>query len=244
MQTTGSLDDTVDTYTHGFIIKEKWDNLKISSLLVNHYLDQREGFMGVQKGSQLPTNSGKILQYVNRFFSIDGLLSLVMGNSYHGGPLAVSRSQEFSDNLARAPHVAGFLKMVCIFIFPWLIFFVIAGRWKALAYWFLIYFSILLWAPLWTLLYHIVVSLSLSADTLAAFGKLSDGISLYSAELVSSRMYHIFAVYSWLQLLIGTLFTGALIYFMRPILQDTEGDQMPDSVGTATKVGGMAGGLL
>lgn len=243
--TTGSLDDTYEKYLPGGIItEEKWDNLKISSLLVNHYLDQSEGMMGVQKGSQLPTNSGKVLQYVNRFFSIDGFLSLVMGKEYHGAPLAASRAQEFSENLARAPHVAGFLKMVAIFVFPWLIFFIVAGRWKVLVYWFLIYFSVLLWAPLWALLYHIVVSLSLSADVLQSFGELSDGVSLYSAELVTSRLYHIFSVYSWLQLIIGTLFTGSLIYFIRPVLNDTESDQMPEAVGSATRVSKTIGSVL
>lgn len=242
--TTGNLDGTYNKYLPNDIVtEERWDNLKMSGLLVNHYIDQREGLMGVQKGSQLPTNSGRVLQYVNRFFSVDGLLSLVMGKEYHGAPLAASRAQDFSENLARAPHVAGFLKMVAIFVFPWLMFFVVAGRWKVLVYWFLIYFSILLWTPLWTLLYHIVASLSLSAEVLGAFGELSDGISLYSSELVTSRLYHIFSVYSWLQLLIGTLFTGSLIYFIRPVLTDTESDEMPEAVGNATKVGKTVGAI-
>lgn len=213
-----------------YIDKVKWTNLNISSYLTNHYLDEHESYFGIQKGSQLPTTSGRVFQYINRFFSWDTLLSVFGQRELHGASLAASRAQEFSENLARAPHVAGFIKMFAIMIFPWLVFFVVAGYWRVLYYWFLIYFSVLLWTPIWTLLYHIMVSLSMSADTMAAFGQLSDGISLYSASLITSRMYYFFAVYSWLQLLIGTVFTGGLIYFIKPMLSDTDRDTAPEFV--------------
>ncbi len=74
---------------------------------------------------------------------------------------------------------------------------------------------------------------------LESFGKLNDGIALYSAHLVSSRIYHLFAVYSWLQLLTGTAFTGMLLYFIRPALSDTKGDSAPEVVHAAKTVGGM-----
>ena len=212
-----------------------WANFQVSSLLVNHYLDSHEDLMGIQKPSELPTNSGKIFQYINRLFSFDGLLSLFGGRSLHGASLAASRAQEFSDNLSRAPHVAGFIKMVAIFIFPWLVFAIVAGYWKVLVYWFLVYFSVLLWTPIWTLLYHIIVGISLSSEVMEAFGSVSDGISLYGAELITSRMYQMFAVYSWLQLLIGTLFTGGLLYFVRPMLTDTQKDSAPDFLDDAGK---------
>ena len=73
-------------------------------------------------------------------------------------------------------------------------------------------------------------------------GELGDGISLYSAELVTSRIYHLYAVYSWLQLLTGTLFTGMLLYFVRPALPDHQEDSAPEFLETAqrgaTKVAG------
>ena len=114
-----------------------------------------------------------------------------------------------------------------------------------LAYWWLMYFSVLLWTPIWALLYHVMASITLSAEVLESFGKLNDGISLYSASLVSSRIYHMFAVYSWLQLLTGTAFSGALLYFIRPAMTDTETDSSPENASTvvegagkvATKVG-------
>lgn len=206
-----------------------WENYQVSNFLVNEYTSQHEAFDGVQKGSQLPTTGGRIIQYLHRI-GFDGFISLFGGGQYSGAWVAASRSQEFSENLARAPHVAGFIKMLLIAAFPWLLFFVVAGYWRVLVYWWLMYFSVLLWAPIWTLLYHVMTSIALSAETLEAFGRLNNDISLYSAQVISSRLYHLFAVYAWLQLLTGTVFTGMLMYFIRPALTDTESDSAPDAV--------------
>ena len=205
--------------------------------LVDHFLESKEGFAGIQKGSQPPSGMARAIQYVNRFFSWDGLLS-VFGREGHGAALSAERAQEFSENLSRAPHVAGFIKLALIAVFPWLVFLVVAGHWRALLYWYLIYFSVLIWTPIWTLFYHIMLGISLSTETLAAFGKLSDGISLYSANLVSSRMNYMFAAYSWIQLIIGVTFTGSLLWFMRPLLSDSESDSAPDFIGDAKSTAG------
>lgn len=213
-----------------------WENYEVSNFLVNEYHNQHEAALGIQKGSQVPTTGGRIIQYLNRITGFDGLLSLLSGGDLQGAWVAASRSQEFSESLARAPHVAGFIKMFLIAIFPWLIFFVVAGHWRVLTQWWLIYFSVSLWTPIWCLLYHVMTSIALSAETMAAFGKLNDGISLYSAQLISSRIYHLFAVYTWLQLLTGTAFTGMLLYFIRPALSDTESDSAPEVIDGAGKV--------
>ena len=217
------------------------NNLVASSLLTNRYLAEHEGMMGVQKGSQLPTTGGRIAQYLVRFFSWSGFAGAIGLKQYQGAMLAASRSEDFSENLARAPHVAGFIKMMAIAVFPWLLFFVVAGFWRVILYWYLIYFSVLLWTPIWTLLYHIMVNISLSSDVMKAFGTLGDGISLYSAELVTSRMYYLFSVYSWLQLLTGTLFSGMLLYFLRPALSDTQKDELPETINAGAKVAATAG---
>lgn len=209
-----------------------FENYQISNLLVNEYHSEHEGFFGVQKGSQLPTTGGRIIQYFNRITGFDGLLSLFSNGELQGAWVAATRSQEFSENLARAPHVAGFIKMLLIAAFPWLLFFVVAGYWRVLIYWWLIYFSLLLWTPIWTLLYHVMTSIALSADTMEAFGKLNDGISLYGAQLISSRIYHLFAVYAWLQLLIGIALTGWAALYFRPVLSDSESDSAPDAAPT------------
>lgn len=229
------------------------EKLRVSNYLVNYFYDQRESFMGIQKGAQPATGTARIYQYLSRVFSWDAITTLFSGGSTagHGASLAANRAQEFSDNVARAPHIAGAIKMVLIFIFPWLVFVIVAGYWRVLIYWFLIYLSVLLWTPVWTLFYHIFVNISLSADMLEAFGKLSDGVSLYSAGLITQRMNYLFAVYSWIQLLVGVTLTGGLLFFLRPILSDSQGNSSPQfmdniqegagKVGTVAKVGGIVG---
>ena len=220
-----------------------YQNLKMSMALVDHYLGERESAFGIQKGSQPEGGSARIFQYVNRFFSWDGLMS-IFGRQTHGAALAAQRSQEFSENLTRAPHVAGFIKMALIALFPWLIFPIVAGHWRVLVWWMLGYTSVLLWAPIWTLFYHVMMGISLSAETLAAFGQLSDGISLYSANLITSRMNYMYAVYSWLQLLIGAGFTGSVLWFARPVLADAEEETTPEFLGEAGKVATTAGRFI
>ncbi|MGE4233047.1 MAG: hypothetical protein AB7F43_06940 [Bacteriovoracia bacterium] len=215
-------------------------NLHASHALVNHFMGQKEAPLGIMKGSQVPAAGGRILQYMHRIFSVDGFLSLVSNNRLHGAALTAKRSQEFSENLQRAPHIAGFTKMVLIFIFPWLIFFVVAGRWKVLVYWYALYFSVALWAPIWTLFYHIVNSIALSAETMEAFGHLSDGVSLVGAEMISSRMYQMFAVYSWIQLLIGPAPTMLLAWQLSPLLRDTESDNTSEALEGISSMGSVA----
>jgi hypothetical protein len=226
--------DTFRTMLHGYLgdsmTDKTWINLQVSMNLVDHYLEQREGFGAIRKGSQPQSGSSRIYQYLNRLFHLDAWIG-GLNQEWHGASLAAERSQEFSENLSRAPHVAGFIKLAMIAIFPWLVFPIVAGYWRVLLWWMLGYSSVLLWAPIWTLFYHVMMGISLSADTLAAFGELSDGISLYSANLVTSRMNYMYAAYSWIQLLIGAGFTGSVLWFARPILSDSQADAAPEFVG-------------
>ncbi len=210
-----ALSQVSDDAKLGPLTLQAFTNSYLSQVLVNEYTNEHEAYLGVQKGSQLPGAMGWIMQYFRRL-TPGGLLSSIWGGELQGAWVAAERSQEFSENLARAPHVAGFIKMLLIAVFPWLLFLVVAGRWKILVTWWVVYFSVLLWTPIWTLLYHIMTSIALSAETLEAFGRLNDEVSLYSAQLISHRIYHLFAVYSWLQLLTGTAFTGAMLFFLRP----------------------------
>lgn len=209
-----------------------WLNMQASMSLVDHFMESREGFAGIEKGSVPQSGMARVIQHVSKALSWDGLISIISREG-RGAALSAERAQEFSENLSRAPHVAGFIKMALFAIFPWLCFFVIAGRWKVLLYWYAIYASVLIWTPIWTLLYHVMLGISLSTETMAALGKLSDGFSLYSASLVSSKMNYMFAVYSWLQLLIGASFTGSLLWFLKPVLSDSETESAPEFIDEA-----------
>ena len=241
----GSMEDKFAKYLKVPDVYKAMTNYQTSAFLVNHYMDQHEDRLGIQQGAQLPTSTtGRVVQFVNRMFRWDGILGLMGARDQQGVVMAAQRSQEFSEQLARAPHLAGFIKMLIIAAFPWLIFFIVAGYWRVLFYWFLIYLSVLLWTPIWTLLYHIMVSITLSADVMSAFGNLSDGVSIYSAQLISSRIYHIYSVYSWLQILTGTLFTGMILFFVRPALMDTKEESKPEFIDTGVKAVTMGAGSL
>ncbi|MGK5086911.1 hypothetical protein WDW86_05085 [Bdellovibrionota bacterium FG-2] len=227
----GSLMGVQMENMRGHIIsKERWMNFAMSRYLVNNYHSEREGRFGFQKGAEFKGGEATFWQHLSHFFSFDTLSRALGSENLQGMGFSLKKSEEFSEFLARAPHIAGFIKMFLIACFPWLIFPVVAGYWRILAVWFFTYFSVLLWTPIWTLLYHVMLGVSLSADTLHAFGQLDDGVSLYASELISSRMYNMFAIYSWLQILLGTLFTGMTVWFLSPMLSGGGRSQTPEFV--------------
>ena len=128
--------------------------------------------------------------------------------------------------------------MFLIAMFPWLVFFVVAGRWKVLISWYVVYVSVLLWTPIWTLLYHLMTSIAVSTDFMEEFGRLNDGVSLYSSSFITSKIYQFYAIYSWLQLIIGPLPTLILGYnFLSSFTRDSEQETAPPVVTTAKDVG-------
>lgn len=218
---------------------QTFTNLAVSGYLSNLYLEKTEDSLGIQKGAEAPSGSARIYQTLNRLRSWDGFMSL-FGAKNHGASMAAERSKEFSETLSRAPHVAGFIKMALIALFPWLVFLLVAGRWRILVYWYAAYLSVLLWAPIWTLLYHIMTGVTFSTEAIAAIGNLSDGVSLYSAEILTTRINYMFTVYSWLQLLVGPTFSGTFLWMLKPVLSDTRSEEAPEFMDGARSVGLMA----
>ena len=50
-------------------------------------------------------------------------------------------------------------------------------------------------------------------------------------------MNYMFAVYSWLQLLVGVGFSGSALWILRPVIADHQGEQAPEFIGdTASTV--------
>lgn len=236
-QTTEKWEGAFQDYYIRNFSEEQFKNISYSSALLNHYQD--EDWFGINKGSQLPGGTAKWFQYLNKAFSWDGLLSIggalfnFNGNDLHGSALAARRSEEFNQLLARAPHVKGFITLILIAAFPLLIFPLVAGKWKWIVYWFLTYFSVQLWDPIWTFFYHIITNLSLAGETLEYLGELNSSAHLYYAKVVTSRIYYMYSVYSWLQVLIGPFFTGMMLMSFRPLLKDKEEERAPAFIGEA-----------
>lgn len=220
------------------ITAEDQRNWIASSALVNHFLSQREDSLGTQRGAEVHGKFTNFLLGWDRFFSFDGLLTLSDFKDQVGASLTAQRAKKFSEYLQRAPHIKGVVKMFLIALFPWLVFFIIAGRWKVLVYWFAIYASVALWTPIWVLLYHLMTSIALSNEMMQEFGRLSDGISLYGSVLITTKLYQFYAIYSWLQIIVGPLPTVVLSYGMfTSLLKDSEGEKAPAPVSAAKNVG-------
>lgn len=66
---------------------------------------------------------------------------------------------------------------------------------------------------------------------------------MYAATLVNHRLYYMFSIYSWVQLLVATLTTGSAFMFLKPMLGESETEGKPEfleplSSATTGAVGG------
>ncbi len=209
---------------------DKYLNHFASSALTNHYLSKNETVFGIHKNSLPPGTTARVFQYLGKLFSWNTVLSVTGQSDKFGASQAASKAQEFSELLQRAPHIKGFAKMFLIAIFPWLVFFIIAGRWKILIFWTALYGSVLLWDPIWTLCYHIITNIAVSAEAIQSFDRLSSGVSLYSAQLINSRLYYAYSIYSWVQIFAGPLPTLILAANMRGMLSEAREEKAPTIV--------------
>jgi hypothetical protein len=193
-----------------------------SNIVLNHYLQQNDGGMGIDRMAALPTTGGRIAQYLVRTVNspISSVVASFAGEKNRGLFLAGERAEELAQNMSRAPHVAGFLKMILFAIFPWLVFPVLLGYWKAVIWWIKIYFSVLLWTPCWTILYSVMTGIAIATTDLASL----DQVNLLSTALVDEKLNMGFAVYSWLQLILGVGITGGVLKMAMPFAQDVKSE--------------------
>ena len=236
-----------------FQISRNSINEATSSALNNYFTEKAETErLNIQRGAEIP--SGGFAKYLlgwKRLTSWDGVLSLFGAEHLEGANLTAERAMQFNEYLKRAPHLKGMVKLFLIGAFPWLIFFVFAGKWRIIISWWVVYFSVLLWTPLWTLLYHLMTTVALSTDVLEAFGRMNDGVSLYSSELITNKIYQFYAIYSYLQLIVGPLPTVLVAWGMfNGFLNDRQQESTPDAVTTvssttvATATGGVGAGAM
>ncbi len=216
-------------------------NGEVSSMLVNHFRNERETLWGVQKASSVPGAAATTYQYLSKIFSWDAFVSMISfggASDTHGAAEAANRAKEFSELLSRAPHLKGIVLMFLIGLFPWLVFPVVYGKWKTLVWWFWVYLSVCLWTPIWTILYHIMQNTAFTGNVLDHLGHLSDGISMYSSQVVMDRIYYMYSVFAMAQTMVPLITTGLAIYFLRPMLggvqEETKPDFINDSISAAS----------
>ena len=213
---------------------QSYQNFFMAKSLTNYYLENFENVLGVNKQAVPNGTFSKIQLYFSKIKSFDGILHLLGQDDLVGSALTAERAREFSEYLQRAPHIKGIARMILIVIFPILIFFVIVGKWKVLWWWFLLYLSISLWQPIWDFFYHLTTHMALSNQLMRSFGSLSDGISLLGAELINEKLYQYYALYTWLQIIVGPLPTLLIGYVgVNSILRDRKEEHSPEIVNDA-----------
>ena len=93
-------------------------------------------------------------------------------------------------------------------------------------------------------MYHIMNQVSQTSDLLKAYGGLSDGISLYAAEVVMERIYYSYSILTLAQTMVPLFTTGLVVYFLKPILFETQSESSPefieDTKKSASNVAGIA----
>lgn len=228
------------------VSRDQLTNLKISSALLNFYVDKNEKGLGVMNGGEVQGVYGRILQYLGRLVSHEGLLRTFNLRGSAGVGVAVERAKEFNEQLRTAPMILGLTKAALIVMSCLLPFFIIALKWRMVVWWWMVYLSVCLWVPIWTGLYHLLTNVFVVPETMKLFGSLSDSYSLYSAMLISDQAYYISSVISWAQVAVGPGLSAMVGFFGGQWLLSSRGDHMPvaiqqvtDASITASRVAGI-----
>ena len=227
----------------GVNVQDTFTHMSASSALMHHFLEEKDGLLGIEKGAQLPGSLGKVYQHLSRITQFEGVTSALdprVGNPALGAAEAAKRANEFNGILMRAPVIRGVATMFLIAIFPILFFWVIAMRWRVLIFWFSQMIGICLWPAVWALIYSIMTNVALSVETLSEYGRLNDGIALTSASIINQKMYFYFSIMNWLMIASAAAINGGLFWMQRTVVEATHSEAAPSpirEVGNAVKNG-------
>lgn len=217
------------------ISTDQFANYRVSSALLNFYIDKNEKGLGVMNGGESPGVYGRILQYLGRLISHEGLLRSVGLRESAGVGVAVERAKEFNEQLRTAPMILGLTKAALIVMSCLLPFFIIALKWRMVIWWWLVYTSVCLWVPIWTGLYHLITNIFTVPEVMKHFGQMTDAYSLYSAMLISDQAYYISSVISWAQVAVGPGLSAMVGFFAGQWLLSSRGDHMPVALQQVTE---------
>jgi hypothetical protein len=227
-----SWDEKLSSYMkgQGNVSLDQMTNYRISSALLNFYVEKKEAGLGVMKDGQPPGVYARILQYLGKLTSHEGLMRTLGLRSSAGAGLAVERAKEFNEQLRTAPMVLGLSKAALIVASSLLPFFLVAMRWRIVVWWWLVYLSLCLWQPLWTGLYKLITNVFVVPDVMQSFGQMGDSFSMYSAMLISDQAYYISSVISWAQIAVGPGLTGLVGFFAGQWLLQAREDHTPVAI--------------
>jgi len=218
------------------ISTDQLTNLKVSSALLNFYVDKNEHALGVVNGGEVQGTYGRILQYIGKLGSHEGILRTLGLRSTTGVGVAVERAKEFNEQLRAAPMILGLTKAALLVMSCLLPFFIIAMKWRMVVWWWFVYLSVCLWVPLWTGLYHLLTNVFVVPEVMEYFGKMTDAYSLYSAMLINDQVYYISSVISWAQIAVGPGLSAMVGFFAGQWLLSSRGDHMPVAIQQVSEV--------
>lgn len=230
------------------ISTDQFANFRVSSALLNFYIDKNEQGLGVMKGGEVQGVYGRVLQYVGRLASHEGLLRTLGFRESTGVGVAVERAKEFNEQLRTAPMILGLTKAALLVLSCFLPFFIIALRWRVVVWWWCVYLSVCLWVPMWTGLYHLLTNVFVVPEVMKNFGRMTDAYSLYSAMLIGDQAYYVSSVIGWAQVAVGPGLSAMVGFFAGQWLLSSRADHTPVAIQqvaeASTTVARAAGSVL
>ncbi len=146
-----------------------------------------------------------IVHHVMRFFS--------SGPDTKANEAMRKKAKEYESAERLAPHFIGFVKMILIALFPFLVFPLVLGHWRIMALWSLAFFSVCMWSPIWTLMHHCFVEVS----QMTSYFKTAQHSALLQDE-VASELVSMYIVFVSLQLAVAPAFSFFFLSSLKPLL--------------------------
>jgi hypothetical protein len=222
---SGGLNETQNIYRqapHGItaVIPEAKDydwlaNLNASHGLLN-YIKAKEKSSFTHLENPAGANFGDgvgVWRAISKFFSIEAWERFLFGPEQAGSLSANQRAEELSRILKIAPEIKGRILFYLIASFPlWVFASACLQRIGPIVFWTITYFSITMWAPLWSLSYNILISQFRAGETLTAISEIKDAISMTSVTLLNERSKWMIQAYCFSQFGIAAVVTSFAVW--------------------------------
>ncbi len=190
-------------------------NLNASYGLLN-YIKAKEGtsysHLENPQGAQFDDGAG-IWRSVSKFFSIEAWEKFIFGAQNAASLSANQRAEELSRLLKIAPEIKGRILFYLIASFPlWVFAAACLRRIGPIVFWTITYFSISMWAPLWSFSYNVLVSQFRAGEVLEAFVAIKDSLSMTAVSLLNSRSNWMIQAYCYSQFGIAAVVTSFAVW--------------------------------
>ena len=155
-----------------------------------------------------------------------------------GTASAASEANKFSQQIKQAPHLKGAILFLLIGGFPILVFLILLFGFKPLKYWFMTYFFVSMWTPIWALLYAVNIGFLKNSSFILQLQSFSDGLSFHTAAAINSQIMHSYTVFLWSQTaVVGATFIGIVGTIFSSISSNPTSDNTPQEAKSIVSTG-------